>query len=246
MRISRLVATIAVALVVGACNDGGTTTTAAPTTSAPTTTTAAPTTSAAPSTTAAATPEDDLAALLRRHETTALRTTYVFSVGGEETNVVLAQDPGADPPLRAVIIPAADAKLITIGDESIFCDTQSNQCFAVPGDAGAGASAGLLGPFASGLFLAADLDAALDVERSGDLAGVAGRSGICFTFSAPANTGFDSGIVRQCIDTELGFTLLIQIRRDGSTESETIMELIEFGEPRDDDFMPTGEVIPAP
>jgi hypothetical protein len=242
MRTSLRLALVAlvVALVVPACGDDTTTETTLPDS---TTTTAVTTTTAA---TAAPTPGGDLQLLLDEYERTPLRVTYLFGDGSESTTLILSQDPTADPPVEAVILPEADSKLITIGDESIFCDTAANQCFSVPGGGGAGFSANLLGPFAGGLFLAADLETVPGAEVTTETAEVAGRASLCFTFEPPANAGFDTDLVRQCLDAELGFTLIVEAREAGSNTLETIMELIDFGEPLEDDFTPTGPVADSP
>jgi hypothetical protein len=234
---------LVLALVATACGDDDTTETTVP--DDPTTTAAAPTTTTA-TTMAAPTPGDDLAMLLESYETTALRTTYVFRDSGEETTVILSQQPNADPPVEAVIIPAANTQLIRIGEESIFCDTTANQCFALPSGAGTGFSEGMLGPFVGGLFLAAGLDQIPAADISEETTEIAGRAGICFTFSPPPDAGFDTELIRQCVDSELGFTLLIQAQETGSDTVETIMELVEFGEPLEEDFTPTGPVAEAP
>lgn len=233
---------LVLALVATACGDDDTTETTIPDES--TTTTAAPTTTA--TTTPAPTPGGDLAELLESYETIALRTTYAFSDSGEETVVIISQDPTADPPLEAVIIPAANTQLIRIGDESIFCDTTADQCFALPAGAGAGFSEGMLGPFVGGLFLAAGLDQIPGAVIAEETTEIAGRDGICFTFNPPPNAGFGTELIRQCVDAELGFTLLIQAQETGSDTLETIMELIEFGAPLEEDFIPTGPVADAP
>lgn len=188
---------------------------------------------------------DETSELLERYEETPLRTTYIFFQGSTESEVTLSQDPTADPPVEAVIIPEANAKLITMGDDSIFCDTSSNQCFEVPG-VGEGFSAALLGPFAGGLFIAAELEQIPGATMTEETVTVAGRDGTCFTFEAPAQMEGDTEFLRQCIDAELGFTLLIEARESDSDVVEPIMELIEFGDPRPEDFEPSGPVTATP
>lgn len=230
--------------MVAACSDNAATTTTADDDGTTTTTSGSTTTTAAPGTTAAA-EGDDLSNLLALYEMTPLRTTYAFSDAGEETIVTLSQDPTREPPVEAVIIEDSGAKLITTGDQSVFCDTEANQCFSVPDGPGAGFGAEMLGPFAGGLFLAADL---ADIPGAGvaeSTETIAERTGLCFTFTPPAGAGFDSETVRQCIDTELGFTLLIQNQETGG-ELETVMELIDFGDPLPDDFTASGPVSATP
>lgn len=242
MRTHLRVALAVLVLIVAACGDDDT----SPTTTAPdetTTTVAATSTTAAPTTTEA--PGDAIGSLLATFEMTPLRTTYLFGEGSDQTEVTLSQDPTQDPPVEAVLVPGADAKLITIGDETVFCDTRANQCFSVPGAAGGGFSEGLLGPFAGGLFMAGQLDSIPGATMTEETVEVAGRSGICFTFTPPDAAGFDTELIRQCIDAELGFTLLLQSQPAGG-DLETVMELIEFGEPLDDDFIPTGPVTATP
>lgn len=103
----------------------------------------------------------------------------------------------------------------------------------------------MLGPFAGGLFLAADLAEIPGADVTESTETIAGRTGLCFTFTPPAGAGFDTETVRQCIDSELGFTLLIQAQETGG-DLETVMELLEFGDPLPDDFTPTGPVTSSP
>lgn len=234
------------ALIAGACGNDDTPPTTAPDDATTTTTMVAVSTTAAAVTPQATTGRDDLAALRQLYERTPLRTTYTFSEGGEQTLVTLSQDPAQDPPVQAVIIPDADAKLITIGTDTIFCDTHSNQCFEVPGGTGDGFSEGLLGPFAGNLFFTSHLDAIPSTDLTGEPEEIAGRTGMCFTFTPPPSSGLDTESIRQCVDAELGFTLLIQSQAAGATEADTVMELVEFGEPHDDDFTPTGPVTESP
>lgn len=239
-----LLLVVALALFAAACSDDdATTSSSSPSSTSPSTTTTA--TTSAPSTTSASGGGDEISALIRLFETTALRTTYLFGEGTDQTEVTLSQDPTADPPLGAVLVPEADFKLITIGEETIFCDTVANTCFEVAGATGPGLSAGLLGPFAGGLFMAGQLDAIPGASVTGDRVEIAGRSGICFSFRPPESAGFDTEEVKQCIDSELGFTLLLETQESMDGEAETIMILTEFGDPLPEDFEPTGPVTPS-
>ncbi len=75
---------------------------------------------------------------------------------------------------------------------------------------------------------------------------VAGRDGVCFTFAPPAGFEGESDLLRQCIDNELGFTLLLQTTDTTTDVVETVMELIDFSEPTAEDFEPTGPVTAQP
>jgi hypothetical protein len=69
---------------------------------------------------------------------------------------------------------------------------------------------------------------------------------VCFTFTPPAGAGFDTELIHQCIDSELGFTLLLQSQDTGGTTESTVMELTAFGDPLPDDFTPSGPVTATP
>lgn len=213
-----------------------TSTTNAPSTSA---TTIAATTTEAPTTTSATERVDPL---LHRFESEPFRGTYLFGNGPDQVEVTLSRDPTSDPPVEAVLVPAANAKLITMGEQTIFCETVTNVCFEVDGT-GSGLAAEMLGPLAGGLLVAGQVDVTSGTTVSEPVE-VAGRTGICFTYSPPPEAGFESDSVRRCIDSELGLTLLLETERGSAME--TLMVLTELGEPRQEDFRPTGPVEPAP
>jgi hypothetical protein len=225
-------------------SDGGTEapsdTQAAPTSQTPVTTQAAPTTEAGGGAGTGAASE--IEALLEQYQTVPLRVTYRFDDGsGDESLMTMSQDPTREPPVSAVLIGAegSEGRFISIGDQSIVCDPTSGGCFEIPGGGDMGSM--LLGPMMSGfLFATRGL-----VDSPGFTAGqndiqVAGRSGMCFTYDP---TQFDPTAdvdeVRQCIDSELGFILLIETAEPGQ-ESRSLMELVEFGQPQPEDFEPTG------
>jgi hypothetical protein len=64
--------------------------------------------------------------------------------------------------------------------------------------------------------------------------------------SPQAFTGADTEFVRQCIDSELGFTLLMETKDAGGATVERVMELIDFGQPLPSDFQPTGQMMDVP
>lgn len=239
---------VALVLVAAACGDDDTSTSAAATaTNGTTASTAAPgATSATATSSGGAEDGPDVGELLARYEVTPLRTTYLFGEGESQTEVVLAQDPTADPPIESILIIEADSKIIISEGTTIFCDGSSNMCFEVPGAGGDSLASGLLGPFGS-VFLS--------VGSGGPLAGVdvteepitvAGRDGVCFTYAPPAEVGGETDLIRQCIDNELGFTLLLQASDTTTDAVETVMELIDFSQPTPEDFEPTGPVTTTP
>jgi hypothetical protein len=236
----------AMALVAVACgDDDATTTTAAP--SATTSSTAATaTTSAAPATTTAAAPGGDVGELLARFAMTPARTTYLLGTGDNETEVVIAQDPTATPPIEAITIVENNSKIIISDGMTVFCDGSSNTCFEVPGGGGASLVTSLLGPFASGVFLQSGPGGVIPgVAITEEAVTVAGRSGVCFTYEAPDGYGADITTLRQCIDDEFGFTLLME-SSEGGGPIERVMELTAFATPTAADFEPTGPVTAAP
>jgi hypothetical protein len=52
-------------------------------------------------------------------------------------------------------------------------------------------------------------------------------------------------MLRQCIDSEFGFTLLLESEASATGDIATVLELIDFAQPTADDFEPTGPVTPA-
>lgn len=186
----------------------------------------------------------ELDRLLEQFRQTPLRTTYAMEDGGELT---FSQDPTQVPPVSAVLY--EDGKMITAGDSYIVCSGEgaTGMCFTMPATEGMDMATAFLGPFAS---LALSLQAGMtdtpgyDVET--DQATIAGRSGVCFTYSPDVGLGADYEYVRTCIDEELGFTLLVQVQESGATEATTVMKLVSFGDPEPSDFEPTGPVTEVP
>ncbi len=250
-RAAILISTLA--LVVAACgDDDAVTTTTATTPDDTTASTTAPVTTIATATSTATTIDvsgdgPDVDDLLALYEATPLRTTYLFGEGDSQTEIVLAQDPTAEPPVESITIAEENSKIIISDGVTIFCDGSSNMCFEVPGGTGDSLATGLLGPFGGGVFLTAGRSGAVPgASVSEEPITVAGRDGVCFTYEAPAEFGSDTNLVRQCIDGELGFTLLLQAGDTATDAVETVMELIDFSQPTAEDFEPTGPVTPAP
>ncbi len=242
-----MIAVVALSLVGAACSDDDatTTTTSAATDDTTVITAAPPVTSATATTTEVADDGLDVDELLARYEMTPLRATYLFGEGDSQTEVVLAQDPTAVPPIESISIAEANSKIIISGGVTVFCDGASNMCFEVPGAAGDNLAAALLGP-ASSVFLASESGAFAGVDVIEEPITVAGREGICFTFTPPTGFEGDTDLLRQCIDTELGFTLLMQTSDTTTDVIETVMELIDFSLPSAADFEPTGPVTEQP
>jgi hypothetical protein len=183
--------------------------------------------------------------LLQRFQDSPLRVTYLMGEAPNQSVVTLSQDPNRDPPVSALIIEDEGGKVITIGDTVISCG--GGQCFEVPGGAGADLTAGLLSPLIMGFLLTEDITGSpgFDVDRDSET--IAGRSGICFRFTPRGFvTDADVEFIRQCIDAELGFTLLVEGLEEGSDQVEQFMVLTEFGQPRPEDFEPDGEVLEIP
>jgi hypothetical protein len=246
-RTSVLVAAMTAALVVltAACGGSGSpfdSSTAAGDGSA--TTSGGATTSQA---TAGSLPGDasEIQVLLDRFRDTPLRLTYLV---GEEPNrqeITLSQDPTADPPASAVIFQGG--QWITLGDRSILCGAGAgNQCFEMEASGGFDMASAMINPYA---MLALSLEGITDtpgfeVDTSGTT--IAGRTGVCFTFSPQAILVSDVDSVRDCIDDQLGFTLLLEVTPAGSATATRQMELQSVGQPQPGDFEPTGTVISVP
>ncbi|HSQ37451.1 MAG TPA: hypothetical protein VLS92_06125, partial [Acidimicrobiia bacterium] len=160
--------------------------------------------------------------------------------------MTFSQDPTQDPPVSAVFFEGG--KFITAGDSMIVCsgEGEGSQCFEMPAGEGVDMATAMLGPFAS---LAWSLQGATDTpgyEVETEQVTFAGRSGVCFAYRPDAITGGEMEFVRQCIDSELGFALLLEVKETGADEVERVMELVAAGDPAPDDFEPTGPVMPLP
>jgi len=245
-----LIVLVALTLVAAACSDDDATTTAATSATNDTTAvTAAPPTTAATATSGGSVendPSSELGDLLARFEMTPLRTTYLLGMGEDQTEIILAQDPAADPPIESIVIVEDGSKIIISEGTTIFCDGSGAGCFEVPGGAGDSLVGGFLGPFASGVFLTSGAGGAIAASAvTEEPITVAGRDGVCFTYEPPAGFDTDTSVLRQCIDNEFGFTLLLQSEGTTTDGLETELELIDFAQPTAEDFEPTGPVIPA-
>jgi hypothetical protein len=186
----------------------------------------------------------DVDELLALYRATPIRTTYLM--GDDQEEMTFSQDPTQDPPVSAVLFEGG--KFITLGDSTIICSGEGagSQCFEMPAGEGVDMATAMLGPFAS---LACSLQGATDTpgyEVETEQVTIADRSGVCFTYRPDAITGSETEFVRQCIDSELGFALLLEVKETGADEVERVMELVAAGDPEPGDFEPTGPVIPLP
>lgn len=183
----------------------------------------------------------DVQALLERFRETPIRTTYLM--GEDEQEMTFSQDPAQG--LHAVMFEGG--KIISSTDSYIVCSGEGagSQCFEMPATEGFDMASAMLGPFAS---------LALSLQGSGDVLGmdvesesvtIAGRDGVCFTFRPEASTGSTTEFARQCIDSELGFALLLEVKEVGS-DLAPVLQLLDVGDPQPEDFEPTGPVIPLP
>ncbi|WKZ82026.1 MAG: hypothetical protein QY307_08015 [Acidimicrobiia bacterium] len=231
---------LALVLVVAACGDDDATTTtgAGAATTAADSGTATTAAGGATDTTAAGgsgTVGGDIQALLDVYASTPLRLTYLMGDQDEDPEtVVMAQDPTSDP-IRSSII-TGEAKIISNGEETMMCE--DGQCIVLAGVTADALIQGLLGPFAASFLL---LSTGNDVPGSSLVAmdgTIAGRTGICWQYTPPGTTE----TYRQCIDDQLGFTLLMETSLSGGGTTR-VMELLEYATPTDEDFEPTGPVI---
>ncbi len=186
----------------------------------------------------------DVNELLERFQQSRIRATYRME--GDST-LTISQDPDADPPVSAYLSEEDGFHMILGGDAVLMCDVNQQQCFSLPTEAGgdptlfAGA---FLSPFlASFLTLSTGSTPGFDVDT--EPVEVAGRSGVCFTVTPDAVVGADFDEVRQCVDDETGAILLFEIKEAGG-EFETVLELLEFGDPQPSDFEPPFEIVDFP
>ena len=245
------------ALIVAGCgDDDGSVLGESSTTAGPTETTAG----GAASTTTAATPPDtsegdpdgpsnDIQAALLNYETAAFRAIYRFGEGADSQIVTISQDPGFDPPVSATLIgPDGDeGRFLTIGERTIVCGPPGDECIEFPAGMGMDMGQALLGPVLSGFLLNDNLGSNPGFTVEEGTATIGGRSGLCFTFTPTAlGNGVDVEFVRQCVDAELGFILLIETLQPGGGGVETILTLLEFGLPMPSDFEPSGPLTTMP
>jgi hypothetical protein len=182
--------------------------------------------------------------LLQQFRQSTLRTTYVME---DDQEITFSQDPSQDPPVSAVLYEGG--KMITAGESYIVCSGEGEgaMCFTVPGTEGMDMATAFLGPFASlALSLQEGMTGTPGYEVETEQATVASRSGVCFTYSPDAALATGYEYIRTCVDSELGFTLLVQVQESSATEVKTVMELVSFGDPEPGDFEPTGPVTEVP
>jgi hypothetical protein len=268
-----VIALTAVTLLVAACGDddlsvldapgtpaapptsqaaSGTTAAAPDTTAASDSTAAAPDETSPPTTSGAAGSEgaaDEVAALMDLYEAAALRVTYRMDEGPDEMILTISKDPNREPPVSALIFgpDGEEGRFISIGDVSMICE--GNECFEIPG--GDEMAEMYLGP-AMSLFAYTGAVAGtpgFTVEEGDEMVG--GRFGPCFVYrrdvyGLDVQSDDDVEAIRQCIDAEYGFILLLQTLEAGTNEPRTVVELLDFGLPQAEDFEPTGTLVTLP
>ncbi|MCJ7725143.1 MAG: hypothetical protein MUP76_01955 [Acidimicrobiia bacterium] len=191
----------------------------------------------------------DVQTALAAYETAAFRAVYRFGQGDDEQIITISQDPNLDPPVSVTLIgPDGDeGRFLTIGDRTLICGPPGDECIEFPAGMGMDMGQALLGPVLSGFLLTENLESTPGFTVEEGTATIAGRSGLCFTFTPSAfATGADVAFIRQCVDSQLGFILLIESMEDGAAGVETLMELLEFGLPTPADFQPSGPVTTMP
>lgn len=191
----------------------------------------------------------EILALLDAFAVSDVRTTYRVGATGEEFELILSQRPTAEPPVSATIIEAQDTRIITFEDRTIFCSAGTG-CIELATGGGEDAPGldvvrGAFGPLLASVVTADDVQSNPGIEFTTDFDEIAGRRGLCFSFDVPPDPTADVQSIRQCIDAELGFVLLMETTNLAGVE-QRVMELLEFGEPRDEDFEPTGPVTTLP
>ncbi len=241
-----LTALVALALIVAACGDddaGDDVTTTTTTTMVTTTTTTADGGDMDPSDggdmdAPHGTP-GDVQGLLEAFARAEVRATY--DIEGE--TMILSQDP----PRSAWIFPDG-ARIIQQEDGSVVFCGGDGSCFQSPSMEGMTQmfTAGMLNPFFFGLMSGDESVAELPgFGISESSATIAGRQATCFTFD-PDVAGIAAEEFRQCVDTETGLTLLIEGEAADGSGTETLLEVVEVGEPQESDFEITGELMEMP
>lgn len=193
--------------------------------------------------------EGDVATALAAYETAAFRAVYRFGEGAEEQIITISQDPNLDPPASVTLIgPDGDeGRFLNVGDRTIICGPPGDECIEFPSGMGMDMGQALLGPVLSGFLLNENLASNPGFTVEEGTATIAGRTGLCFTFAPSAlAAGADVAFVRQCVDSQLGFILLIESQDEGSEFVEKLMELLDFGSPTPADFQPSGPVTTMP
>jgi hypothetical protein len=188
-------------------------------------------------------------AALDAYQNATFRAVYRFGAGADEQIITLVQDPSQDPPVSATLIgqDGEEGRFLTIGDQSLMCGPPGEDCIEFPGDTGMNMGQALFGPMLTSLLTLENVESTPGFTVEQNPTTVAGRTGVCFTFSPTAlAVGADIEFIRQCIDSELGFILLFEGLETGGDAVETIMELLEFGLPQPGDFEPTGPVTTMP
>lgn len=256
-----IVSLAALALLVAACGDDsgspfGSSTTAAgtvtttggdvttPTEGSGTTSGETTTTAGQETTTSQAGASGEIEDLLERYQTVPLRTTYLLD---DDQEITFVQDPTQDPPASAIIYEGG--KMISSGEGYIICSGEGAgaMCLSMADSEGMDMATAFLGPFAGlALSLQEGMTDVPGYQVETQEVEIAGRNGVCFTIAPDATLGAGYEYVRTCVDAELGFTLLVQVRESGSAEAETVMELLAFADPQPGDFEPTGPVTEVP
>jgi len=160
--------------------------------------------------------------------------TYRISSTGqaEDAEITWAQDP----PRSSYRFTAGGSGTLIIdpGDGSGSISCSGDQCVRFP-DEGQIPAAAFLAPLFAFRDAIAEADDLPGFASTGD-ATIAGRSAQCASWTF-------TGTAQACVDAELGLLLRWSASFQGQ---ETSFEAIEFGEPSDDDFEPTGEVQDFP
>ncbi len=177
---------------------------------------------------------------------TQVKVDYEVTAGGEGGDaqierMTLAQDP----PRRSVRFEVAGetSLLIEPGDDSVIvCGGGSGQpCVRFADETGfAGAGAAFMTPLFQSMEAYRELDDLPGYVSRGRTT-IAGRSAMCASWNPPFA---DGSTYEQCLDAETGIGLSWRFEMPG--EGLLGFEAVEFGEPSDADFEPTGEVQELP
>lgn len=176
---------------------------------------------------------------------TRVKVTYEVTAGGEGETQIQRMTLSQDPPRRSIRyeVGGETSLLIEPGDGAVIvCGGGSGQpCVRFADETGfAGAGAAFMTPLFQSMEAYRELEELPGYVSRGRTT-IAGRSALCASWNPPFAQGTT---YEQCLDAETGIGLSWRYEVPG--EGLLGFEAVEFGEPSDADFEPTGEVQELP